>query len=432
MSQTATRRSPGLRIIALLAALAIALPALASAQEKGTPATCVAAPGALLVQGKAGWKAIKPGEAITADVTVVSLFDAILRSANGGVTVRMAADLGQRGPFPILESAITLHDDAKHDLALTPMRGLMVLTNTKEKGPAMIRLALRDETVELTLKEPGAKLALEIYGRHAPGEPKWDDPKLDDPVFHLFFIALAGEAFLRHGDKGIALQAPPGPAVLAWDSLVREPQVQRLEELPPEVIAMKEKDVKLMTEVNVWAATLAGESPAAALKEGAASKSALVRTAAVNAMGALDELPLLFTTLSSSPHADTRDQAVLALRHWLGRVPGQTARLDAGLKKAGLTEVQSRTLLHLLYGFSAEERQEPATYDVLLTSLKHSRPAVRQLAHWHLVRLAPDGKSIPFDALGSDAELQRSHDQWRSLIPAGKLPPPPKGAPKAP
>src|SRR5260221_3246293 len=136
MSQIAMRRSPGLHIIALLAALAAALPGLLSAQEKGTPATCVAAPGALMLQGKAGWKAIKPGEAITADATLVSLFAATLRSANGGVTVRMVADLGQRGPLPILESAIALHDDAKHDLALTPLRGLMVLTNSKEKGPA--------------------------------------------------------------------------------------------------------------------------------------------------------------------------------------------------------------------------------------------------------------------------------------------------------
>src|SRR5260370_20439048 len=118
MSQTATRRSPGLRMIALLAALIAALPALASAQQKGAPATCVSAPGALMARAKSGWKAIKPGEAISADALLVSLFDATLRSANGGVAVRMVADLGQHGPFPILESAITLHDDAKHDLAL--------------------------------------------------------------------------------------------------------------------------------------------------------------------------------------------------------------------------------------------------------------------------------------------------------------------------
>jgi hypothetical protein len=168
------------------------------------------------------------------------------------------------------------------------------------------------------------------------------------------------------------------------------------------------------------------------LQEGAASKSAVERTAAVNAMGALDDVHGLFVTLASSPHADTRDHAVLALRNWLGRAPGQTAKLDAGLKKAGYTDVEARTLLHLLYGFTPDEKREPATYDLLLTSLKHSRPAVRQLAHWHLIRLVPEGKTIAFEPLAPEAEQQRNYDQWRQLIPEGKLPNRAKAAPKAP
>ena len=94
--------------------------------------------------------------------------------------------------------------------------------------------------------------------------------------------------------------------------------------------------------------------------------------------------------------------------------------------------VNNRTVLHLLYGFTPEEKREPATYEVLVGSLNHSRPAVRQLAHWHLVRLVPDGKTIPFNALAPDAELQRAQDQWRALVPAGKLPAPAKAAAKAP
>jgi hypothetical protein len=429
MSQTPPCRFPGFGLFA--AAVVAALPAFAFAQDKGAPATLAAAPGVLMAETKTGWRAVKAGEAPLAETTLVSLFDATLRSANGAVEARLLADLGGRGPFPILDAAVLLHDDAKHDLALTPLRGLIVLTNTKEKGEAKVRLALRDETVVVTLREPGAKLALEVYGRHAPGEPQLDDPKRDDPVFNLFFIVLKGEVFLRHGETGVALQAPPGPAILVWDSLVRVPEVQRLDELPPGVTAMKEKDVKLLAEACAWATKLAAGSQAAVLQDGAASKSALERTAAVNAMGALDDVQGLFTTLASSPHADTRDQAVLALRNWLGRAPGQTAKLDAGLKKAGYTDVQARTLLHLLYGFTPEEKREPATYDVLLTSLKHSRPAVRQLAHWHLVRLVPEGKTIPFNVLASEAESQRTCDQWRKLIPEGKLPNPAKAAPKA-
>ena len=37
-------------------------------------------------------------------------------------------------------------------------------------------------------------------------------------------------------------------------------------------------------------------------------------------------LPRLFAALKS-PHADVRNQAVLVLRHWAGRGPGQTAKL---------------------------------------------------------------------------------------------------------
>jgi hypothetical protein len=416
----------------LVAGLLVVLPARAGAPQRGSPATVAAAPGVLMAETKSGWRPVKAGEAPAAETKLVALFDATLRSANGAVSARLLADLGQRGPFPILDSAVMLHDDAKHDLALTPLRGLMVLTNTKEKGAATIRLAMRDETVFVTLHAPGAKLALEVYGRHAPGEPKLDDPKLDDPVFNLYFIVLQGDVLLRHGAKGIGLHAPPGPAILVWDSLLREPEVQRLEELPAGVAAMKEKDLKLMAEACAWAAKLASGSQAEVLKEGAASKNALERTAAVNAMGALDDVQGLFVTLASSPHADTRNQAVLALRNWLGRAPGQTIKLDAGLKKAGYTEVQARTLLRLLYGFTPAEKREPATYDVLLDSLKQSRPAIRQLAHWHLVRLVPDGKSITFNALAPEAELQRSYDQWRKLIPTGKLPNPSKTVPKVP
>jgi hypothetical protein len=395
-------------------------------QEKGAPAVCTVAPGVLFARTAAGWKAIAQGEAAPAEAMLVSLFDATLRSAGGGVDARLLADVGNRGPFPILETAVTLHKDAEHDLALSPLRGLVVLTNVKKKGPATVRLGLHDETVEVTLKEPGAKLALEVYSRHAPGEPNLEDPKSDEPVFHLFFITLAGEAFLRCGEKGVTLTAPPGPAILVWDSLLKQPEVSRLEELPDYVTAVRDKDKKQLEEACAWARKLAAGNISKALKEGAASGNSLERKAAVTAMGALDELPALFGVLAGSTSADARDQAVLALRHWLGRAPGQTAKLDAGLIKAGYTAPQSRAVLHLLYGFTPEERRNPDTYDVLLDNLKHSRPAVRQLAHWHLVRLAPDGKTIAFDPLAPEAELQRAYEQWRALIPSGKLPPAPK------
>jgi hypothetical protein len=409
----------------LLTALLVAAGPLVAGDGKRAPARCTAAPGALLAKTANGWRAVAAGQAAPTETPLVALFDATLRSANDGVEARLLTDIEQRGPLPILETAAIVHADAVHDLSLTLLRGLLVLTNVKKQGPATVRLTSCGNTVDVTLKEPGAKLAMEIYSRHAPGAPQLDDPKQDNPTMHVFCLAVAGESFLQGKERGVTLHAPPGPAVLVWDSRFREPEVERLDELPPEIKTMKEKDQKRLDEACAWARTIDAAKPAAALKAGLGSPSSNVRKAAVTALGALDDVRGLFQVLASSPHADARAHAVLVLRHWLGREPGQTGRLDAGLRKAGLSPVQSQNVLHLLYGFTEDEQREPATYDLLIEDLKSSRPALRELSHWHLVRLAPAGKSIAYDAQAPEAERERGYAQWRKLIPSGKLPPSP-------
>ena len=67
-------------------------------------------------------------------------------------------------------------------------------------------------------------------------------------------------------------------------------------------------------------------------------------------------LPDLLAALHDAKHADVRDHAVLALRHWLGRGPAQVnqfyAHLTNDLKR---TPVQARSALHLLFGFDDRE-----------------------------------------------------------------------------
>jgi len=66
------------------------------------------------------------------------------------------------------------------------------------------------------------------------------------------------------------------------------------------------------------------------------------------------------------------------------------------------------------------------TYEVLIGLLGHSKVAVREVARWHLVRLAPTGKKINFDAAAPEAQRQKAVEEWRALIPAGQLPPRPE------
>src|SRR5205823_2457766 len=109
----------------------------------------------------------------------------------------------------------------------------------------------------------------------------------------------------------------------------------------------------------------------------------------------------------------TREHAILVLRNWLGREPGQAKHFHdtvVGTKK--VTEVQARNLVHLLVGFSDEERKEADTYALLLTYLDHKNQAVRALAHWHLVRLAPAGKDISFDAAAPDEQRRQAVQRW--------------------
>ena len=91
---------------------------------------------------------------------------------------------------------------------------------------------------------------------------------------------------------------------------------------------------------------------------------------------------------------------------------------------AGFPMPQAQTIVHLLIGFDDEERARPATYAMLLSELEHAKPMIRSLAHWHLVRLAPEGKSIAYDPSLVPAQSQAAIAAWRLLIPAGQVPSP--------
>ena len=47
----------------------------------------------------------------------MALFEAELASPGGVVGVKMAGDIGEFGPLPVLESAIKIHNAGKADLA---------------------------------------------------------------------------------------------------------------------------------------------------------------------------------------------------------------------------------------------------------------------------------------------------------------------------
>ncbi len=413
-------------VISLLLLLALVRTPVFAQGNARPPVQLTAVHGALLTPAKAEtWASLTPKTGVPADQLLVALFGAEFRSLNGAVEARMVADVGQRGPFPVLEAALQFHANAKKDLDVTLERGILVLINTRKAGPAQVRLRVSEETFEVELHEPKATLGVEVYGRHVRGTPKLTNKKDDVPVLNAAFFALQGDVIINTEKQATRLQAPPGAALYMWDNVTRMPDVHRFESLPDSVKPMTAEERKKFDTISGFAKNWTSK-PASlgnALEAAARSKEASERKAAVVALGALDELPRLTQVLSNEEYADTRDMAILVIRHWLGRAPGQSIRMFQHLtKNEGYTPNQAKNLLHLFNGIEEEQLRQPETFDLLIGALNHPKMPARELARWHLVRLVPEGKAIAYDAAAPEPMRLKAIAEWRRLIPEGELP----------
>ena len=125
--------------------------------------------------------------------------------------------------------------------------------------------------------------------------------------------------------------------------------------------------------------------------------------------------------LADPGSADVRDAAVLALRTWIGDAAGRDQQLYHLLQdRVGYTDRQADAVLDLLH--SPFDADNPATYEALIHLLQHPKLAVRQLAAWHLYRLAPAGRDIPYDPAESEAVREKAVKAWLQLAPSGQLP----------
>lgn len=431
--------SRGWRNWGLLLGMVLASPLPALAQEDAKPGKVHAAVGALMQRAKGkAWTALHDGNAVSADRDLLAIPDAEIDSTNGAVRVKLLGDIGQRGMLPVYETVIQLHANPKVDLDITLDRGTIVLTNRKESGPATVQLRFQDKKWTLTLQSPGTMVGFEFHGRYAAStyeHTKVEGNRLkisEQPNRELTALVAKGKMFVDQGAKGFTLQAPPGPAMLSWNNLTDKTDLHRLDKLPEEL--NKEPDAqekKFVADLCICAHCLHGKSLTNALRKLVHEKSVLKQRFAVTAFGALDDLPNLLECLTLAEQPDARDQAILVLRAWMGRGPEQVEQLfNTLIKEKNLEPVQARNALHLLFGFDAHEQGEPETYHVLITLLQHKALPVRELARWHLYRLAPAGRDIAYDAAASPEARARAQAQWLKLVPNGKLPPMPK-QPKA-
>jgi hypothetical protein len=377
------------------------------------------------------WQIVAPDEPLLSGDLLLGGGGTSLTSQNGAISLVMIGDLAELSPYPVRETAVVMHNDRKYDLDMTLDRGRIDLVNNKE-GSAHVRVRLRHETWDLTLEEHGASIALETYGRWPRGVPFTKDPGPKDvPTSTLIFLVLKGEVRVKHGFHHHVLKEPPGPALIEWDSVTgQDPTAHFVDELPPwarqdaaETELAKKKKAMLQRFRQLAQAKSIGE----ALDELVTADDAGARRIAVFIMAALDDLPRLANALRETKYLDVWDNGVLALRHWIGRGPGQDQKLyQVLIDTRKYSPRNAEAALQLLHSFGEADLARPETYEMLIDYLESEKPTLRGLAYWHLSRLVPAGQEFGYNPLDPKEKREEAVDKWRKLIPTGQLPPKPK------
>lgn len=421
-------RSVGVpRLLALAAGLAL-LAGPAWAADKDAVGKLVSDDGTVL-QRKAGSKQFEPlkkNADVVAGPTTLGVTGSKVDSRDGAVQLRLMTDLEGTSPHPIMEAAVVFKEPEKgvsFDLVLD--RGRIALENLKD-AEAKVRIHVRDEVWDLTLGEK-ALLGAEVYGRWPAGvfwHPKDNPPEA--PTAGLVLLVLRGGAELHHGKKVYAMKAPPGPALYEWiSSGAEDTGPKRLEELPEWAkpgAEMSPEAKKKLAMMAKFRESVLKNGLDATIAESLKSPDEGIRRIAVVALGASDNLPALIDALGSDK-ADVREDATLTLRHWIGRGPGQDAKVFEVLtKEKKYTPNQADVVMHLLHTPGPAQLADPSLWEAGIEYLKSDKVAIRQLAAFHLYRLVKDAKKIKYDPAGSKEQLEAAYKEWKKLVPDGSVP----------
>src|SRR5262249_16980097 len=141
----------------------------------------------------------------------------------------------KNSPYPVIENAVILNAAGEADLNFTLDRGRVDVVNRKQSGAARVVMRIRHATWDLTLLEPGTRVAFETYGRWPRGVRFSKNPdSKNSPTTHLIILVLKGSVHLKHEGYETTMHAPPGPAMLEWDSVSgADESPVHLDKLPP-------------------------------------------------------------------------------------------------------------------------------------------------------------------------------------------------------
>jgi len=410
----------------------------ASGEPRVAVATCLSASGLVSSEGNhQPFFRVGKGDTIHSRDVLVNIpgLKSELRPTSKAVTLTLWGNVPWLSETPVQECSVVLHDSSAYDLDLTLVQGRIVLTNTKKKGSARVWLRGMDRGVQLILPSPGDSVAVEIYGRWPAGVPfSMKRQRGHGPLRVWEVNCLKGNLEIKAGPTEWFMAEPPGPAYFHGDS-VEGPEdggPQKRSKLPawadpkaPRPPLAKKIDAVMEAYrgrlKSKDAEQVGREILVLAEKEKDPDIARVMRGLVVFGLAAIDDVDKVAEILGDSKHPEMRHSAVVALRHWIGAREGRDEKLyDVLHHELEYTKAEAETILQLLH--SPFDPKQPETYETLIAYLRHRKQAIRALSHWHLVRLAPIGRRIPYDASAPASERDKAAAEWKKRVPPGELP----------
>ncbi len=344
------------------------------------------------------------------------------------------------------ESMAELYAHDVFDLDLLLQRGRVVITSTRAEKPVSVRvrfenpmvssdkdLMLRQECFDITLLAKGASVLVDRWCNYPSTEPFYKNPKNPNrvgPTANMVCMVLEGKVRFKTGDVTYTMTAPPGPGLMLWNSLTGPKGPSQLDKtldfvldnppLPPGLDPKVRKDMVRARE-NL-AAQLASGGVDVGLAQALYSPDPSMRRLVVRSLAAVNDLAGLLEALDQSKLPDLRTFAHDALRDWIATSRDNDYKLFELLKQKYKNK-EAEIIMEMLHGFSEAEIRRPERYELLIDYLVNPNLVIRELGAWHLYKLVPAGKNIPYSAAADSQTRARAEAAWRSLIPPGQLPP---------
>ncbi len=333
------------------------------------------------------------------------------------------------GPPLLFESVVDLHSHDAYDVDLTLQRGRIVLTSTKDK-PAIVRVRFENpsepkkvEVVDLALQGKGSQLLIDRCGAYPPGVPFVKDPASPDrvpPTVFVGFLAMQGQTTLRLGDTTHALAAPPGSALVMWNSvkgLAAPTYYQTLPDVvsanppPPPGLDPKARADILKARDDLSQLMMSNGLDVALpemMKDGNIARRVMV----VRCYAAVGDLARLVEFLDDSRKPEVRVTAIRAMQNWITLSRDNEYKLFEQLKtrfsKPGDPDKTAEKVMELLHGFGNP--------DLLVDYLNNPSLVIRQIAHMNLIGILPKGLNIPYDPSMEPAQRVGAQQAWRDLL----------------